>query len=175
MFRLFIPCLLLIASAAAAGEPVITETATGITVEYTGTAPGQVSSPERGPAQAKPAEQPAVDKDPAKLVRSKFLAAQIRQLQKEQGQILATDGGESDQERAQKSALAAEIKLKEERFASEYLQLTGDTQPLLLTSDQPLPAADNQSAFQKQKNDREERKRRTKEMHKDLSSASGAP
>jgi len=167
MMRLVIPGLLLTALAAHAGEPVITETANGISVEYTGTATAKESAAATGTAAASGGTSTPVN--PGQVARVRFLAAQIRQLNQEASAALKLTGNETDEELAAKNALAAEKQVAANRFADEYGKITGNPPPPPPPTDPQSDAISNdfqQSQFQKQRNDREERIRHTRETRR---------
>jgi len=168
MIRLVIPGLLLTAMTVYAGEAVITETPTGIRVEYTGT---QVDKEPVAPAvqaaAGTEAKSPAPPANPGQVARARFLAAQIQQLTQEAKTALKLTGTESDEELAAKNALSEQKQSAADRFTAEYTKLTGSAPPPPPPPQAADAAADTQqSPYIKQRNDREERIRRTREARR---------
>jgi len=175
--RLVIPGLLLTAMTAYAGEAVITETPTGISVEYTGTQgskePAAPAAAAATGAAAKTPVQAAPPSNPGLVARARFLAAQIQQLTLEANAALKLTGSESDEELAAKNALATQKQGAADRFAEEYSKLTGSAPPPPPDPQAVDAAADTQqSPYIKQRNDREERIRRTREVRRGAGSDS---
>lgn len=175
LYTLSLAVSLLAAGAARGAEPVIVETETGITVEYTGT-----------PSPAPAAGQPAADKKqapgatapdptpPGKLARKRFVASQYQHLQREAADLLKVTGQETDEELAGKGALAAEKQAQAETYAEEYRKLTGEAPPETVQDGNAATADSSQSQYLNQRNDREERIRRTKELRKSTRSFASA-
>ena len=109
--------LVLMAAAAQAGELKITETATCVTVEYTGT-------PEKGGTAEKVPIAPVA----TQTTKIEYRAAQIDHLKKELEELEKLTGTETEKEVAAKNALAEDLKQKIETYTIELRQIAAPTQ-----------------------------------------------
>jgi vacuolar-type H+-ATPase subunit I/STV1 len=106
--------LIVLATAAQASQPKITETDEGITVEYTGT-PGGSSS------------KPVVPDKSGAQAQVESLTSKIEQLQKEIDGLTTLTGTETPEEVAQKNALAEQKRLQLEAYRAELAQIAGQS------------------------------------------------
>jgi len=166
--KLIIPILLLTALPAYAGQAVIVETDSGVSVEYNGQT--EKAEPKKDPAAtgtAAPAPASAIS-NPGQLARVRFLAAQLQQLNREIRDASLTTGSETDEQLAAKQTLVAGKRVSVEKFTEEYRQLTGSL-PTDATDGQDAAAATyTQTPFMKQRSDREERVRNTRATRRTL-------
>lgn len=107
--------LLALGTAAQAGQPKITETPEGITVEYTGT-PGGSSSKLVAP------DKPGVQ------TPQESLTGKIEQLQKEIDSLTTMTGTETPEEVAKKNALAEQKRKQLEAYRDELARATDQSQ-----------------------------------------------
>ncbi len=109
--------LLSLAAVGRAEQPKITETAEGITVEYTGTAS---DTGDGSPS-------PLLAAQTAAQSRQDILSGRIEQLQQEIAELANVSGSESDAEQAQKRALADQKRAQVEALRAELARITDKT------------------------------------------------
>ena len=158
MNKFWLVPILLLATILHAGEPKITETDSAVIVEYDGS-PTSIgnSSALSDPAAIADDANNAIKADNAMMVKS--ITAQMELLKSEATEILKLTGKETEEELAQKKALAGEKYRQIEAYAYEISQLTGkpnSQDPALTTEEQPPRPL----------NYREEKKQRIRELKK---------
>ena len=139
MNKFWLVPMILLATILHAGEPKITETDSAIIVEYDGSPTSIGSSSElTDPAVNADNANNAIKADNAMMV--KVITAQMERLKREATEILKLTGRETEEELAQKKALAGEKYRQIEAYAYEVSQLTGQPNsedPALATEEQP--------------------------------------
>jgi hypothetical protein len=119
MKALTLLCLLSLAATVQAGQQKITETETGITVEYTGSAPNGAGRGDQAAAAASSAASAARDA----AAQLKGLRAKLEQLRNDGAALRQLTGKETPEELALKNVLAEENRVQSEACASEIRAL----------------------------------------------------
>jgi hypothetical protein len=150
--------MVLLATVLHAGEPKITETDSAVIVEYDGspTSLGNTSALS-DPADDTDNANNAIKAENAMMVKA--ITAQMELLKSEATVLLKLTGRETEEELAQKKALAGEKYRQIEAYAYEIGQLTGKSNsedPALATEEQP----------QRPLSYRQEKKQRIRELKK---------
>jgi alanyl-tRNA synthetase len=151
MNRLLMILLVSLATSVQAGVPRITETESGITVEYTGSPPSASSGSEISDSAAKD--------DKAMMVKE--ITAQIDELKQEAAEILRLTGRENEDEVAIKKELAADKFRQIEAYANEIFKLEGEARKLAADT---LQAREEQPI--REQNYQQETQQRIRELKK---------
>lgn len=151
MNRLIILILLSLVASAHAADPKITETADGVTVEYTGTPSNGASSAEKQPA----------DSNISSLTRKETLKTQIKQLQQDLREISSRYENATEDELVKKDALLAEKNQQIEVYQNEINAIDEQAQQKVIDKIQPKEESEI-----KQQNLRQEMKKNITEGQK---------